>query len=286
MSRHSESSTSLPSRHGIHVPPDPAATLPFDKLSVLQSQHVILAGRDDPANVATAVRIMEFLAAQQGKRSFPACHVHLFDLRMRQLFARHRLFERNPGAVRFSTFNVYENRARALLEQHHLDHIRITADSERVVRLVVIGFGKMGESLVLQAAKLGHFANGRRLEILVFDREADERKALFLHRYRHIHQVCAIAFWTQDLHSPHTVQDLASLLQGQGRIQTFAFCINNESLNVSVALDLFEELHRANVPALIRMSSEARAPIWCRGTNCLMTCRNGIGRQYATCQNF
>jgi hypothetical protein len=243
-------------KHYLHIPFDATSTPPFDKMRLPHSRQVILAGSDDPGNVATAVRLIDFLAATERKRALPACQVHLFDLRMRQLFAKHRLFEKNPGAVRVSTFNVYENCARSLLAQFWLDHRRIDAGSTLAVRLVVVGFGKMGESLVLQAAKLGHFANGRALEIVVFDRQADECEASFLYRYRRIRDVCAIEFRPQDLRSPQTVRDLARLLEDQDRVQTLALCVHDESLNVTVALDLFEDLRRSNIPTLVRMSAE------------------------------
>jgi hypothetical protein len=183
--------------------------LPVGNLKVLTSQQVILAGEDDTANVASALRLLEFHAGQQGQRVLPPCHIHLFNLHMRQLFARYRLFESNSQIAHLSTFNVYDNCARDLLEKCHLDRITIGAESKSVVRLIVLGFGRMGESLVLQAAKLGHFANAQPLEIVVFDREAEEREKLFRYRYRHFDKICCFhevlaAGSTQSADSPES----------------------------------------------------------------------------------
>lgn len=107
----------------LHVPSDAPAMPPFGTLRVFHSAQVILAGQDDPANVAAAVRLAEWFAGQRAPAPRPPCHVHLFDLPMRQMFARHRLFEGPAGAVRLSLFNVYDNCARDLLQQFPLDHI-------------------------------------------------------------------------------------------------------------------------------------------------------------------
>src|SRR5262249_14269120 len=148
----------------------------------------------------------------------------------RQLFTWYRMFEKNPGARCLSTFNIYDNCARDLLERFPLDRITIGRDSQCIARLVVIGFGKMGDSLVLHAAKLGQFANSHPLEVVLLDREACEREESLLYRFPHVPKVCTIEFRDQDLRRPQMSQDLARMLRDQSRIQTLAFCISNTAL--------------------------------------------------------
>ena len=67
--------------------------------------------------------------------------------------------------------------ARLMLEKNHLDGRFIGENDETVVRLVIVGFGRMGESVALWAARLGHFANGekQKLHVIIIDQEASAR---------------------------------------------------------------------------------------------------------------
>jgi len=53
---------------------------------------------------------------------------------------------------------------------------RSALDVPRAVHLLVAGFGRMGQSVALHAAKIGHYANGEKLRITVIDKDAGERK--------------------------------------------------------------------------------------------------------------
>ncbi len=242
-------------RQCLYLPSDLATALPWHTLRVQTSQQIILATEDDQSNIGTAVQLVQFYKENTPQATVPPCHVHLFGFFTRELFTRYRLSESHPEAKGLTTFNIYDTCARDVLERYPLDRQTIGPDSPLVVRLVVLGFGKMGESLVLQAAKLGHFAHGRRLEIVVLDREAEEREASFLSRYPHFRAICDIEFQRQDISRPQTVQALAQLLEDQQRLQTLAFCLNDATVNMPILLGLSADLHRHNVPALVRTTA-------------------------------
>ena len=50
----------------------------------------------------------------------------------------------------------------------------------RTVHIVLLGFGRMGRSVAVRAAKIGHFANGRLLRITVVDRQAELQRERLL----------------------------------------------------------------------------------------------------------
>ena len=51
------------------------------------------------------------------------------------------------------------------------------------VHVVILGFGRMGRSLALRAAKMGHFANRKPLRLSVIDRHAAQQEQGFLFHY-------------------------------------------------------------------------------------------------------
>jgi hypothetical protein len=54
--------------------------------------------------------------------------------------------------LRVNLFNIFENSARLLLRHHPLDYVRITEQDARTAQIVVVGFGRMGEAVLIRAA--------------------------------------------------------------------------------------------------------------------------------------
>ena len=67
--------------------------------------------------------------------------------------------------------------ARRLFQRHPLDWRPIHAGSPLRVHLAIVGLDDMGKCVLEQAARIGHFANARRLRVTVFDPDAPRREA-------------------------------------------------------------------------------------------------------------
>jgi hypothetical protein len=113
----------------------------------------------------------------------------------------------------------------------------------------------MGETLLLQAARIAHFANGLMLRVTVFDPEAAKRQARLLQRYPSLPEVCDIDFVDRAGSEPEVVETLAQFSRENEFLVTYAFCFTEEAKNLSLALRVLPKLGEARSPILVRTRS-------------------------------
>jgi hypothetical protein len=118
-------------------------------------------------------------------------YVHLLDQDTIQI-ARRRLGPRpvdmQRGQIRFKSFSSIDRTARILLREivalPAVQEInRIPSPSNHPLHLVLVGFDKSSQALLLRLAELCHFANGLRTRVTIVDRNIREKAAAFFLRY-------------------------------------------------------------------------------------------------------
>lgn len=222
--------------------------------------QVIMIAGDDSSNVEAAVRVQKLLEEQGRRSNSPlTCHVHLSDADLRNSCQNANLL-RDQKKIGFVThfFDTFAHTARELLvdeSQLPLDRGGIAEDDPRQVRLVIMGFGRMGRAVALQAAQLGHFANRKRLTITVVDRAAERHEAQLLFRYPAFRNACDIEFKTLEIESPATRQLVDALASDRSLAASVALCLDNDALAMDVALRLGPMLRAQGVPFAVRMSA-------------------------------
>lgn len=173
------------------------------------ARSIIIATGNEALNLSVAASVAAVRPAKAPRYGWTLpVHVHLGDPAFAETIGHHALFEPPaepaPGrAVRVHTFNLQERQARDLLLD--ADYSRPPepggplaglcrppyapdSDEDEAAHWVVIGFGPMGQTVALQAARLAHFSNGRRLRLsilddFVHDEEAYRARARFLDRH-------------------------------------------------------------------------------------------------------
>ena len=159
---------------------DAGEPLVLEEARAAHAGDIIVVTPDDETNLRIAVQLSE-LTGKGGGRA-PRCFVHLENIQLRDSLQRY--FERgkkNGCPVRF--FDVHDREARRVLAELPMDGNGIRKEDRTSVHVVILGFGRMGRSLGLRAAQMGHFANGRKLRISVLDRMADVQRERFLFHY-------------------------------------------------------------------------------------------------------
>jgi voltage-gated potassium channel Kch len=182
--------------------------------------------------------------------------LHIQDLGLCGALRAGGLFAAGPGQVPCRVFNVYESAARRLLAEDPLDWVSPGPSDPRAVHLVVVGFGRMGESLAVQAAKLGHFANGVRLRVTVVDRGADEaRRRLFAH-HPLIDKACDVSFLPQEGEDPAFLNDFAEWAADGRQIASAAVCFDDDGRNLACSIRLREACRARGVPLRVRANRQ------------------------------
>jgi hypothetical protein len=155
-----------------------------------------------------------------------------------------------------TSFNIYENCARLLFRDFPLDRVTIGAASPLAVHLVVIGFGTMGQQVALQAARIGHFANGRKLRITVVDKKADEVRAEFEAWYPQFGQVCDVTYIQALAGSAEVGEKLEPWAEEPDSLLTVAVCLDEDSRSLARAMGVAARLPAGRASVLVRMEEE------------------------------
>lgn len=210
---------------------------------VTQAQEIIVLTPDDETNVRIAIQIQKLGVCNQP--SPPKCFVHLENIHLCERMEK--LFEASSGkktscAIRF--FDVYDCEARRVLMNVPLDGNGIGKDDPRSVHVVILGFGRMGRSVAVRAAKMGHFANGKKLRISVVDRAANNQREHFLFRYPAFeqHDICTLTFHQTDVQS-HAARNLVLGWAAEPKTLLHLFvCLDENSRAVETGLRFQEAL--------------------------------------------
>jgi hypothetical protein len=205
-----------------------------------QSEFVIATCQEDRTNFAIAAHIRDILPSTLERRYPLVCRLLLRNYDLRSLVADESFFlagdsseKRLPYHINFGDLDLFDTAARRCLRKHQLDFEPIHRTQETIVHLVLAGFGSMGQSLAVQAARIGHFANGVngdfRLRLTVVD-ELDQRFEDFRKRYAKIDDICDFRFQPAD-RSANLVQQLGSISADAVKnhsLVTYATCLETE----------------------------------------------------------
>jgi voltage-gated potassium channel Kch len=230
------------------------------KAGLRHAARLLAVCKNDSDNIEIALQAREVILAARRDAADPlVCHVHIIDLKLAELFKQHKIFSctRDPFEARI--FSFYENAARELLIRHPLE-LRVgearASAAAPAVHLVIVGFGQMGESVALQAARIGHYAGGNRLRITVFDPDADQRRLSLLARYPQLEQVVDLAFDSRNVEHPTVRQQLAEWAASERERLVLTIAIDDDPRALSIALNLPAALRERNVPVYVRQSEQ------------------------------
>ena len=226
------------------------------RTGVHRARYLFATCGDDSSNVEIAIRAYELVREMKTPvDKMVRCLAHLVDLRLCAFFRRHKIVTDTSDSIDVSVFNAYENSVRILLRDMPLDRAAIRcADDAQIVHLIIVGFGLMGQSLAVQAAKVAHFANGRAMRLSVIDLQAIKLKRIFLGQYRFFERTCDIAFLEQDVFELEALTQIVSWCSDEVALTTVAVCFDDDSSALSCALRILPRVSHLDVPVCIRMS--------------------------------
>jgi voltage-gated potassium channel Kch len=223
---------------------------------IARARYLVALTGDDGTNVEIALAAGRVPECRSAARESLAVLVHVVDADLCAMFQRHAIFTQAGDALDVRIINTYEATARALFLDALADWGPSGADDPRAPRLLIAGFGQMGQSVALQAARMLHPANGRRLQVAVFDRDLARCRDAFLGRYPAFPSVCDVEFVEADLQGRATLDDVVRRATEPGQAAAIVLALEQDSENASIALGLRARLGRAEVPVLVRLGRE------------------------------
>jgi len=225
----------------------------WQQAGIQTAGRLVIAGQTD----GTTAEILDCaLKAARDARlkplSFP-CDVQLGDMDLR--LAIEKTWSKPaelPLLVGFSDPFAISAR-KLLLEIMPLDGTGISEHDPRQVHLVILGFGRMGRAVAVEAAYLGQFANQKVLRISVLDRDARRHEQAMRFRYRNFNRAASIYFYEQEACSEATWKLLEEICQEPGMLVSIAICFDHELLAVEIALRLRSLARQTNTPMAVRL---------------------------------
>jgi hypothetical protein len=224
------------------------------KARAAQAERVIAVTGDDSANAKIAIQLSE--VCRTSYATHVPCHLHIVNHRLYDLLKQYHVPRVSEHKVRYHIFNVYQFAARRAFTDHPLVDPRRLADSTYSPLLILVGLGDMGESLLLQAIKVGHFPNSKRLRIVLVDKEATKGRIEFLARHPGLEGACTIKTFDGDVTKAETQQHIAALVHSAG-IATIALCFGNDFQNVIASLEISRYLSDTKSRMLVRINQHA-----------------------------
>jgi voltage-gated potassium channel Kch len=225
------------------------------------SDSIIIVCGDDGVNVEIAVHAYNLVNSQTLKLGDSTtkvkCYVHLVNLNLRAILKRHAIFTNPQDVYELDFFNSYENAARLLFRKYPIDRIASINPSTDQIHLIVIGLGKMGQNILIQAAKVCQYATSSKIRITVVDREAEMKVNSFKRFNPHFTKVVDLYHEKLDVLSPNMARAAFLNDVNSPSITIFIICLNNDAIGLTTALTLSKSFENEKTPILVRMEDYA-----------------------------
>ena len=228
----------------------------LEKTHAERASCVIAITGDDGTNVNVAILTLQLVHNRSPKiKEKVCCYVHVCNLKLATLLRGYSVLLKPDDSFEARIFNMYQNSARILFENHPLDYDRFAAGDPRLIHLMIVGFGTLGESVLIQAAKIGHYANGRKIRVSVIDKLDDREKKLY-GRYPKIKDVCDIEFKAGEVEDAEVLDFIFQQIDENSEITTIVVCLDGDSLSLTAGLTILSKLVDRKVPIYVRMEEE------------------------------
>jgi voltage-gated potassium channel Kch len=147
--------------------------------------------------------------------------------------------------------------ARKLFQDFPLDRKVILPSDTTIIHIIIIGFGSMGESVLLQAVRMGHFANGSKLQISVFDQDASRKSKLLIQTIPGLSQCAILDYYDVNFDSFEFGEKISELINNKSTVPYIVFCLNNTMLSVNLALRLRTITKEKIIPFYLRLNDNS-----------------------------
>ncbi len=233
---------------------DPCDSESLRLAAVGRARVLVAICPDDGKNADIAVRASEI--PRPSRAPSLAVYVHVLDTELCTLLKEHALTSETVDRVSVDFFSIPENGARAML-----DTVPLRSRHEgQAPHILVVGLGKLGRSLLVQAARQYWFENtdiGSKLCVTAIDKTAESKVALLLLRYPALSESCEITALSMERESPEFEQ--AAYLygsDGQRHVDAVYICPDDDVHALVSAMTLHKHTRAAGVPIAVRMSDE------------------------------
>lgn len=151
----------------------------LNKLNITKAEKIILMTGKDISNLEILDAITKVIpeADKNDPDNEKNIYIHLESKENYEILPSIK-----RSSINIKAFSVYDNAAQTLFMKHPLGENVDTIDNGSV-NLAIVGFDTAGLSVLYRALALGHFFNGKPLNVTIFDNNHEKKRAEFLKLY-------------------------------------------------------------------------------------------------------
>lgn len=151
----------------------------LNKLNITKAEKIILMTGKDISNLEILDAITKVIpeADKNDPDNEKNIYIHLESKENYEILPSIK-----RSGINIKAFSVYDNAAQTLFMKHPIGENVDTIDNGSV-NLAIVGFDAAGLSVLYRALALGHFFNGKPLNITIFDNNHEKKRAEFLKLY-------------------------------------------------------------------------------------------------------
>ncbi len=217
------------------VKADPSLPETLVECGIKHASSLFLLFSDDQRNIDVAVSAWD-LARKRGTGTL-TFYIHIDDRRLTEILENGAFLGNGHFRLRF--FNLSELTARSLLTTYPIeDHPEYRPERpDLVIHAIIFGLGQMGESLVIQIARLAHFGNGKPAKITIVDRDCEQCQERLLNRNPQLTDILELSFISFDA-SLGSVESLKVLRKDACEIKSVFIAFDQDTLCLHTALEI------------------------------------------------
>lgn len=230
------------------------------KMRADQAKYLVATCGDEGVNAEVAVRARE--VSQGRRRGALTCFVSLQEPEVCELLREKEFLSEHEPGFRLEFFSLLERGARSLLAAYPPWAGAQVGQGQSPVHLLVVGLGRLGESLIVHAAREWRFARRdreARLRVTVVDCQATALRDALLVRCPDLADAAELVAVDMDVRSSEFGQG-SFLSEGTVGcdVDMIYVCLADDSMGLSAALALHRQCHLrgARVPIVVRMSDQ------------------------------
>ena len=212
------------------------------RVRITRAKRVYLLMGDDSQQIAVCLMIYDLIKKNKKRKKENAldCVMHLLNHESLNILRNHKLVQNPDDGLVLNVFNVFENSARELHQEHPPDGTGLSETSKEFVQLIIFGFGQAGEALALHSALTGHYLNWnlKSPKVVVFDRRANELIDDFNKRYPSYTDNCELIPKSMEADSPQLIHELSKFLEEKDALTTIVLCFDNRTNNMLLGLQI------------------------------------------------
>jgi hypothetical protein len=234
------------------------------KSRVFSAKYVIIVSNDDSVNISIALATYSicvtykrklrqsqkadfekstFLPSIKKMKNKTQCVVHIQNLELIDLLEHHQIFTDQNPLFELNLFNTYENIARYLYIKYPPYLLTDTNSQESPpIHFLIVGFNFLSESIIVQNAQIGHYANQTKTHLTIIDSDIESKKINFFQRYPRIEELCEFNFLDEAIENVEISQNTITTDEKRIPITSAVVCENNDMKCLSTSLLLLKKI--------------------------------------------